>query len=401
MSEFAAETEQGPPSDAPAALRGGAFAPAVKSEGHLNLRDLRKATGRPGEAPLCGLNLSVAAGEFCSLLGASGAGKSTCLSIVAGFETADAGEIRLADARLNDVRPHKRGVAALLGGDALFPHMNVFHNVAFPLRGRGMGRGEIERRVSTALEQAGLQPGETGSLAPARLRPEQRLRAAIARALASEPTLLLLDAPFAALDRKRREHLLVELRGLQRSLKLTTIYATRDRDEALALSDQVALLREGAVEQSGAPSEIYQKPGSVYAARFLGETNWLSGVVEFIRDGFARVRLADGSGLAARAVGDVAVGRPAVIGVRPERVEFTPQGAAAQNSLVAELREVGFFGDRLRLRMRAGGGDGFIVQVRNRGRELGLAPGQRVKIGWRAEDCWAFDGDGDHCGRGF
>ena len=223
------------------------------------------------------VTLAIPGGSFFSLLGPSGSGKTTLLMMIAGFTTPDAGAIRLGGRDITAVPPEKRQFGMVFQGYALFPNMTVGENVAFPLRVRGLARAERDRRVRAALDMVHLQGFETRL--PKQLSGGQQQRVALARALVFEPEMLLLDEPLSALDKKLREELQVELRDVQRRIGRTFVCVTHDQDEALSMSDRIAILREGRIAQDGVPQALFERPHSRFVAAFLGESNFLSGEV--------------------------------------------------------------------------------------------------------------------------
>ncbi len=247
------------------------------------LLSVRSATKRYGPRPvLRGIDLDVAAGEFLTILGESGSGKTTLLRLIAGFEQLDGGEIWMAGDRLDTIPAHRRPVNTVFQSYALFPHLSVFDNVAYGLRATNADSREIPDRVTKAL--AMVKMADFAKSAPARLSGGQQQRVALARALVNRPRVLLLDEPLSALDANLRRQMQVELKSLQREVGITFIFVTHDQEEAMALSDRVALLRAGTLEQIAGPRDIYGKPATAYAAQFIGQTNLLRADV---RDGIA------------------------------------------------------------------------------------------------------------------
>jgi len=254
--------------------------PAPSSEALLSIRAVVKRFGK--REILRGISLDVAAGEFLTVLGESGSGKTTLLRLIAGFEQLDGGEIWMADERLDQMPPYRRPVNTVFQSYALFPHLSVFENVAYGLRASKTANSEIPARVKHALDM--VKMGEFIEAAPARLSGGQQQRVALARALVNRPRVLLLDEPLSALDANLRRQMQLELKSLQREVGITFIFVTHDQEEAMALSDRIALLRAGLLEQVGPPREIYGFPQTSYAAQFIGQTNLLPAE---IRDGLA------------------------------------------------------------------------------------------------------------------
>jgi spermidine/putrescine transport system ATP-binding protein len=246
----------------------------------LSIRNVEKQFAK--RPVLCGISLDVASGEFLTILGESGSGKTTLLRLIAGFEQLDGGEIWMAGERLDKIPAYRRQVNTVFQSYAIFPHLSVFENVAYGPRAKAVPRGEIPIRVTQAL--AMVKMSEFAQSAPSRLSGGQQQRVALARALVNRPRVLLLDEPLSALDANLRRQMQVELKSLQREVGITFIFVTHDQDEAMALSDRIALLRAGRLEQVAEPREIYGHPATAYAAQFIGQTNLLRAEV---RDGIA------------------------------------------------------------------------------------------------------------------
>jgi spermidine/putrescine transport system ATP-binding protein len=283
----------------------------------LSIRDVAKKF--QSRSVLRGISLDVAAGEFLTILGESGSGKTTLLRLIAGFENADSGEIWMADQRLDTLPPHRRHVNTVFQSYALFPHLSVFENVAYGLRVQGVTKAEIPARAELAL--AMVKMSDFARSAPSRLSGGQQQRVALARALVNRPKVLLLDEPLSALDANLRKQMQTELKSLQREVGITFIFVTHDQDEAMALSDRVALLRAGDLEQVASPREIYARPATAYTAQFIGQTNLLCAQVS---EGVATV-----SGLSWRVADPSIVSKDAAIfSLRPESIrllgQFTP-----------------------------------------------------------------------------
>lgn len=254
--------------------------PAPLPESLLSIRDVVKRFGNRNV--LRGISMDVASGEFLTILGESGSGKTTLLRLIAGFEQLDRGEIWMAGERLDPMPAFRRPVNTVFQSYALFPHLSVFENVAYGLHAKGAPKTEIPERVMQALEM--VKMGEFAQSAPARLSGGQQQRVALARALVNRPRVLLLDEPLSALDANLRRQMQTELKSLQREVGITFIFVTHDQEEAMALSDRIALLRAGLLEQVAGPREIYGQPSTAYAAQFIGQTNVLNAEV---RDGIA------------------------------------------------------------------------------------------------------------------
>jgi putative spermidine/putrescine transport system ATP-binding protein len=336
------------------------------------------------------LNLSIAKGEFLTMLGPSGSGKTTCLMMLAGFETATHGEIRLDGNEINNIPPHKRGIGMVFQNYALFPHMTVAENLAFPLEVRRIGKSDRERKVKRALEM--VQMGQFGSRRPAQLSGGQQQRIALARALVFEPELVLMDEPLGALDKQLREHMQFEITRLAHELGITTVYVTHDQTEALTMSDRVAVFDDGRIQQLAAPDTLYEEPENSFVAQFIGENNTLMGKIETLSDDTCTVRLDDGEVIDAVPVNVSQVGDRTRVSIRPERVEMNKERLAPDaHTLKAEVLEFVYMGDIYRTRLRVAGNEDFVIKTRNAPDQRRLTPGEIIDIGWRPQDCRALD----------
>ncbi|PFG62402.1 putative spermidine/putrescine transport system ATP-binding protein [Thioclava sp. ES.031] len=336
------------------------------------------------------LNLSIGKGEFLTMLGPSGSGKTTCLMMLAGFETATNGEIRLDGQNINMVPPHKRGIGMVFQNYALFPHMTVGENLAFPLEVRGMGKDERETKVKRALDM--VQMGSFIHRRPAQLSGGQQQRIALARALVFDPELVLMDEPLGALDKQLREHMQFEIKHLHESLGITVVYVTHDQGEALTMSDRVAVFNDGRIQQLAPPDELYERPQNSFVAQFIGENNKLPGRVETLNGDTCTVRLETGEIIDATAVNIREAGQETLVSIRPERVEFKPEiMPSGAHTINADVLEVIYMGDILRTRMKVAGSPEFVMKSRNTLDQVRLTEGQTVKIGWHPQDARALD----------
>jgi putative spermidine/putrescine transport system ATP-binding protein len=301
------------------------------------------------------LRLSIAEGEFLSLLGPSGSGKTTTLMMLAGFERPTAGHIRLRGAPIDDLPPYRRNFGLVFQNYALFPHMTVGENLAFPLAVRKLARAEIERRVRRALDMVQLA-GFEGRL-PAQLSGGQQQRVAVARALVFEPQLILMDEPLGALDRQLREQMQLELRALHERLGITMVYVTHDQAEALTMSDRIAVFDAGRLQQVDAPQAVYERPANLFVASFIGENNRLAGEIVDTA-GATCVAAVNGVAIRGRAATPCPAAAPATISVRPERIAVAAAAPAeCENRLPAVVEETIFLGDRVRVKLRAAGAE--------------------------------------------
>jgi putative spermidine/putrescine transport system ATP-binding protein len=336
------------------------------------------------------LNLQIAKGEFLTMLGPSGSGKTTCLMMLAGFETATHGEIKLDGRPINSVPPHKRGIGMVFQNYALFPHMTVGENLAFPLEVRGMGKSEREAKIKRALDM--VQMGAFANRRPAQLSGGQQQRIALARALVFDPALVLMDEPLGALDKQLREHMQIEIKHLHENLGITVVYVTHDQGEALTMSDRVAVFNDGRIQQLAPPADLYERPGNSFVAQFIGENNKLPGTIEELSGDRALVRLATGELIDATPVNVVQKGQSTLVSIRPERVEFKPESMPeGAHTIDAVVLETIYMGDILRVVMRVAGSDDFVMKMRNTLGQTRLSPGEHIRIGWAPADARALD----------
>ena len=335
------------------------------------------------------LNLDIAKGEFLTMLGPSGSGKTTCLMMLAGFETPTHGEIMLGERAINKIPPHKRNIGMVFQNYALFPHMTVAENVAYPLRVRNIDKSSIQQRVNTALDMVQLR--SFADRKPTMLSGGQQQRVAVARALVFDPEIVLMDEPLGALDKQLREQMQYEIKHIHEKLGVTIVYVTHDQTEALTMSDRVAVFNDGVIQQLAPPDELYETPENSFVAQFIGENNTLDGVVESIDNNIAVVRLSNGMLIDAFPV-NVSVGDKTRVSIRPERVEIDTQRLNANaHILEAEVMEFIYMGDTYRTRLRVADQDSFIIKTRNAPDQKPLTPGQKINIGWLTEDCRALD----------
>jgi spermidine/putrescine transport system ATP-binding protein len=313
------------------------------------------------------LDLSVNEGEFFSLLGPSGSGKTTTLRMIAGFERPTVGRVKLGGHDVTTRPPYQRDVSTVFQNYALFPHMKVKDNVAYPLKMRGVGKKEVRQRVGEVLERVAMTGFE--SRLPHQLSGGQRQRVALARALISRPKVLLLDEPLGALDLKLRESMLLVLKHLQRDVGITFLYVTHDQSEALAMSDRLAVMNQGRVEQLATPTAVYDRPATSFVAGFIGKTNLL----ECVRGGARTARAGD---LEINLATEVPMER-FMLSVRPEAITLGEASRALENHFTATVVDVLFLGHERELILEI---DGQRVIVRASGPTAGM--GQEVEIGW-------------------
>jgi ABC-type Fe3+/spermidine/putrescine transport system ATPase subunit len=323
-----------------------------------------------------GVSLSAGPGEFTALLGPSGSGKTTLLMAIAGFETPDAGEILVDGRDVTDLPPNRRGIGVVFQNYALFPHMSVWDNVAFPLARRGVGKRERDERVAAAIDLVRLA-GHERKL-PSALSGGQQQRAAIARATVFRPSLLLMDEPLGALDRRLREDMQLEIKEMQRRLGVTIVYVTHDQEEAVMMADRIAVMRAGRIEQSGSAADLYDRPATAFVADFVGQTNLVEGTLAEPAGGAPALALPGGSLMPLPGTEvDGPPGSPVAVAIRPERLRFAAPGEPGVPGTV--VRSVYAGATRLFLIETAAGP---VVRLRLPSRldETGPRPGDGVTL---------------------
>jgi spermidine/putrescine transport system ATP-binding protein len=344
-----------------------------------------------------GLSLDIQQGEFFSLLGPSGCGKTTTLRLLAGFEEPDedGGEVRLLGETVNRKRPYERRIAMVFQNYALFPHLNVARNVSFGLEQRKIPKTEIDSRVRRALELVRLKPDVFSRRMPSQLSGGQRQRVALARALVLEPAILLLDEPLGAIDLKLRKEMQLELKALNKQLGTTFIYVTHDQEEALTMSDRIAVMDNARVAQLGTPAEIYENPRTEFVAKFIGEANFFLGeVAERSSTGWV-VRQAGGECFRVPHHPGLRPGALVHIAVRPEWMDVSrPQDVpSGENALNGVIREIIYLGETMHVIVSLPGSD-VTVAVRNEGqliKPLGWKRGDPAAVAWLPEDCQVLE----------
>jgi putative spermidine/putrescine transport system ATP-binding protein len=335
------------------------------------------------------LNLDIARGEFLTLLGPSGSGKTTTLLMLAGFEVPTNGGILLDGRPIDKMPPHKRDIGMVFQNYALFPHMTVEENLAFPLQVRKIAKAEIETRIKRALEM--VQLGPFGKRRPNQLSGGQQQRVALARALVFDPKLVLMDEPLGALDKQLREQMQLEIKHIHKNVGVTVVYVTHDQSEALTMSDRIAVFNDGTIQQLATPEDLYERPENAFVAQFIGENNRLRGKVTAMNGTTCQVAIEGGAGVKALAVNVDAVGQPTTLSLRPERVKINPSAGSMPNLFSAEVRELIYLGDHVRTRVAVCGHEDFVIKLPNTEGGVQFEPGAKITIGWKAEDCRALD----------
>jgi spermidine/putrescine transport system ATP-binding protein len=344
----------------------------------LRLSRIEKHYG--GTAAVAGIDLDVAEGEFVTLLGPSGCGKTTTLGLIAGFFPPTSGEIYLKGKPVADLPSFRRDIGVVFQDYALFPHMTAAENVAFGLRMRKVGSSETDRRVKEALDLVKL--GGLGERRPLQMSGGQRQRVALARALVINPAVLLLDEPLSNLDLKLREEMRVEIVSIQRRLGITTVFVTHDQGEALVMSDRIAVMNHGRIEQLGDPASIYEAPATRFVAEFIGRMNLFTGHVTPER----RVHIGDRA-FAVDIPAGIASGAVVHVAIRPERARLTAERVDDGVSLKGTVRQVFYLGATREVHVDLAHGKRGFVQIHNDGGGAGIEPGREVWLSSSAANC--------------
>ncbi len=335
------------------------------------------------------LNLHVQRGEFMTMLGPSGSGKTTCLMMLAGFETATSGDIILDGSAINNVPPWKREIGIVFQNYALFPHMTVQENIAYPMQVRKVPKTETDQRVKKALGMVQME-GFAGRR-PGQLSGGQQQRVAVARALVFEPKLVLMDEPLGALDRQLREQMQYEIKHIHENLGVTVVYVTHDQAEALTMSNRVCVFDDGVVQQVAAPNILYEQPTNAFVAQFIGENNTFTAAVKEVNGDQCMTQVDTGETLTALAINIAGPGTNTTLSLRPERVTINPEAGQCANVVSGVVKELIYLGDHIRTRLALCGQEEFIVKVQNAARHSHLSEGESVQVGWHVEDCRALD----------
>jgi putative spermidine/putrescine transport system ATP-binding protein len=361
---------------------------AASRDADVRLTTVRKAYG--DVVAVAGIDLEIRRGEFFTMLGPSGSGKTTCLRMIAGFERPDAGTVELGGEDVTGIPPNERDVNTVFQDYALFPHMSVGENVAYGLKVKKRPSAERRERVAEALALVRLEGFERRR--PEQLSGGQRQRVALARALVNRPRVLLLDEPLGALDLKLREEMQIELKAIQSQVGITFIYVTHDQDEALSMSDRIAVMDGGRVLQVGPPNEVYDEPGSDFVAGFVGVSNLLELEVASVVDGIAHLELGPGDEIQATALGGMSAGDSALVTIRPERIEILEGGDATHTGTECHasgtVRESLYAGPTTRFVVELDGG-GELMVVRQNARtsfeDAEALRGRPVSLVWGRE----------------
>ena len=335
------------------------------------------------------LNLDIMRGEFLTLLGPSGSGKTTTLMMLAGFETPTHGQIYIGDKAVGHTPPHKRNIRIVFQDYALFPHMTVRENLAFPLQVRKVSKGDIDEKVSKALGMVELEGFEARR--PKQLSGGQQQRVALARALVFEPQLVLMDEPLGALDKNLREQMQYEIKHIHENLGVTVVYVTHDQREAMTMSSRVAVFDHGVVQQLSTPDVLYEKPENSFVAQFVGENNKFAGKITAIAGDRCTVDIDGGWTVKALTVNVDGIGDRASLSLRPERVIVNPAEGSVENMFDGRVEELIYLGDHIRTRVNVCGNDDFVVKVPNSQVHSALEKGRKIRLGWSSDDCRSLD----------
>jgi putative spermidine/putrescine transport system ATP-binding protein len=338
---------------------------------------------------LAGIDLEIRSGEFFTLLGPSGCGKTTLLRTIAGFIRQNAGTIEIGGERLDDQPPHKRDIGMVFQNYALFPHMTVSENLAFPLTVRGLNKSDVSDKVKKVLSM--VQLDAFAQRYPAQLSGGQQQRVALARALVFEPQLVLMDEPLGALDKQLREHMQMEIKHLHQRLGVTVVYVTHDQGEALTMSDRVAVFHQGEIQQIAPPRTLYEEPKNTFVANFIGENNRLNGRLHSHTGDRCIVELGRGEKVEALAVNVGQTGEPVTLSIRPERVSLNGSSESCVNRFSGRVAEFIYLGDHVRVRLEVCGKTDFFVKQPIAEIDPELAVGDVVPLGWQVEHVRALD----------
>ncbi len=357
--------------------------------GELRVEGLTKRYA--GVPVVTDFSAAIPSGQFFSLLGPSGSGKTTTLMMIAGFADPDGGSVRIDGRDVTALGPQHRGLGMVFQNYALFPHLDVFENIAFPLRARRLAKRDIRARVESALIMVGLE--RFAAARPRELSGGQQQRVALARAVVFDPRIVLMDEPLGALDKNLRYRMQMEIKEIQQRLGMTIVYVTHDQEEAMNMSDVIAIMNNGRIEQIGRPRDIYERPRNVFVSRFLGEANLIAGT-SFSNDGKVGLRSAAGNLLATEEPRGEAnpAAKPAVLlFVRPEKITLERAGGASQdvpcNRLAGIVRRVSFLGNMVRYGIDVAEPDLLTVDVQNGTGAAVYENGSKVVASWRRTDC--------------
>jgi len=349
------------------------------------LKEVKKDFGK--STVINDVSIKINEGDFCVIVGPSGCGKSTLLRIIAGLETPTSGSIIINSKDVTTVDPANRGIGMVFQNYALFPHMTVYENLAFPLRVRKIPKDEADKKIDKALSMVSLQ-GFAARM-PGQLSGGQQQRVAVARSLVFDPQLVLMDEPLGALDKNLRESMQYEIKHIHESIGVTVVYVTHDQSEALTMSNRIAVFNDGKVQQLSSPDELYEKPVNSFVAEFIGENNTFGGEVSDISDGKCKVKLANAE-IIANPISVKGKGERTTVSLRPERALINPS-TKMDNLHKGKIEEVIYHGDHTRVRINLIGNPEFVIKVPNSSSNLDIKLGNEINIGWNSDDARALD----------
>lgn len=353
---------------------------------YVRFKDVNKVFGRDTHV-IKNLCLDIYNGEFLTILGSSGSGKTTCLMMLAGFEDVSSGTIEIDNQRVNAIPPYQRDIGLVFQDYALFPHMTVFDNLAFPLRARKYKSDAIAQKVQEMLAMVELEG--FAKRFPGQLSGGQQQRVALARALIFQPKLVLMDEPLGALDKQLKDQMRYEIKRLHSELGFTAIYITHDQSEALVLSDRIAVFDQGEIQQIDVPDALYEYPSNAFTASFMGENNILPGKLLQIYGDTCAVEVAGGHRLQGTPIELSADHKAVTVAIRPERILLNP-GNDCLNIINSRVKEFVYLGDYMRVVVSIADQTTLAIKTPNDRGKWDFAIGEDIKIGWYPEDCWVF-----------
>ena len=335
------------------------------------------------------LSIDINKGEFVSLLGPSGSGKTTCLMMLAGFETLTSGDILIDGSPINNIHPSKRNIGMVFQNYALFPHMTVYENLAFPLEIRKMAKGEIKNQVEKILSIVRLEGFASRRIS--QLSGGQQQRVAVARAITFEPEIVLMDEPLGALDKNLREEMQFEIKHLHERLGVTIVYVTHDQSEAITMSDRVAVFNDGTIQQYSTPPELYERPANAFVANFIGENNNLLGEVVKCSDNICRMKV-QGTEISGYIDKATRLNGQALMSVRPEKVIVNPDKKDKSfNHVQGRVTEAIYMGDHIRICLKVLDNEEFVIKVLNNQETVQYKIGDVVDLGWNSQHCCVLE----------
>jgi len=362
--------------------------PAKDTDAFLRFIEVKKTYDQKSLV-VANFNLDVAKGEFITLLGPSGSGKTTCLMMLAGFEDVTSGEIRIGGRNVTSIAPYDRNIGVVFQQYALFPHMTIAENLAYPLKLRKKSPDTVQAKVQEFLKL--IEMDNLSARYPAQLSGGQRQRVALARALIFEPDIVLMDEPLGALDKKLREQMQFEIKRLHAQLGFTVIYVTHDQTEALTMSDRIAVFSAGVVQQCDAPHMLYERPSNLFVADFIGESNKIPGMLQSVDADYATIKLQSGCTVRALRADCDNVGKKVVVSVRPEKLTFATLSEQSSNQTTAKFVSRHYVGEYIRYHFRDAGGAELVVKNLNENSPPQFEVGQEVSLAWLPEHSQALN----------